>query len=70
MALAERGKFAWNFTNLGAKITGKARKYFNEFIQMPKGRLTIEVVGRSQFHIDPSLAQKTSEVVDENSVPE
>jgi hypothetical protein len=56
MALAERGKFAWNFTNLGAKIAGKARKYFNEFIQMPKGRLTIEVVGRSQFHIDPSLA--------------
>ena len=69
-ALAERGLFNWNFTGLGAKVTGQVRKYFNEFITMPKGRLTVEVLGRSQFHIDPNLAQKNSVVVNEDSVPE
>jgi hypothetical protein len=51
-------------------VTGNVRKYFNEFITMPKGRIVIEVVGKSQFHIDPQLAQKTAVVVDEDSVPE
>lgn len=51
----EKMKLVWDFKTLKAKVLGEIRASTNEFTDMPKGRLEVEVVGYSFFHIDPSL---------------
>ena len=51
----EKSKLIWDFKALKAKVLGEIRASTNTFTDMPKGRLEVEVVGHSFFHVDPSL---------------
>jgi hypothetical protein len=63
-------KITWEFKTIKAKVLGEVRASFNHFTTLPKGRLEVEVVGHSFFHIDPLLEVKEiSEEVKEDPAP-